>query len=357
MSGSVSVARPAARSIAVELSQVHRRADAYPALERAQLRLAAGTVTALTGEPGSGVDTLLGLLSTRLAPTSGRVLIGGHDTVATTGAARAATGWVPATPIDWGRLRVQEALETMMRAHGLPRREARRRLAELLAAADLTYHAMVACADLPRRLTRRLTLACALAHSPRLVVLEAPFAHLPVDERAEVVRGLRSLAGRGATVVFGAAPDLDVDDVADRIVVLEGGRLAASHDLTGGPRPERWRIVSDDGHALRIGLTQLGIEHLDVAGPEAPPSPDGEVTPTDEPTPDGFDTDDDPNAPAVIEVTLAQGRDAADLLAALVRAGVPVRGFLPPAGAGGAGQPPLPGFADPGRPDNFEGAG
>lgn len=320
---------------AVECVELGRRADAYPALHRVQLRLWEGTVTAFTGAPSSGVETLLEVLATRLAPGTGSASICGHDTSRSTVAARAVVGVVPREPGDWGRVRVREALEVTARAQGATAGQARRHADGLLEAADLRFHADEPCSGLSPRLRRRLALAAALVHGPRVVVLAEPLTGLGAQERAEVTSDLRRLAARGMTVVLGARQDEWLDDIADRIVVLEDGRLAASHDVRDVPLPVRWRVLSSDPDALRAGLDRLGVEHFDV---ESAGSAPGEQR-------SGEDSADDERAEQV-EVLLAQERDAADLLTALVQAGVPVHGFVPPPSAG---RTDAAGRAEPGR--------
>lgn len=318
----------------MEFVDIGRRADAYPALQRAQLRLPWGRITAFTGPVDSGVSTLLALTATRLAPHSGELFVAGHHTVSATGRARTALGWVPREPLDWGRLRVREVLETMAAAHGVDAATARGRVDDLLGVTGLAARAASPCADLAVPQRRLLTLAGALVHGPRVVVLDDPLDGLDHAERADLVALLRELAGRGMTLAFGANQTEDLHDVADRVIEVESGRLVASHDLTGEPRPARWRIVSDDPAALLAGLARLGVEHEPVGGDP----------PGDAPGDDPLDVDslraDSPGAgspgsgsPAIVEVSLAsmsQERDAADLLAALIQAGVPVHGFLPP---------------------------
>lgn len=297
----------------VELVDVSRGTDAYPALHRAQLRLPWGRITAFTGPHDSGVTTLLALMATQLAPHSGELFVAGHHTVFATSKARTALGRVSRDPVDWGRLRVHEALETMAAAHRVNKRMSRGRVEDLLAVTGLLARAASPCTDLNVAQRRLLTLAGALVHGPRVVVLDEPLTGLDPAERADLIALLRELAGRGMTVAMGAREAEDLQDVADRVVELQAGRLAASHDLSGEPRPVRRRIVSDDPAALRTGLTRLGVEHKTVG---------------DDPR-DG-DASDGAPYPSIVEVSLAQDRDAADLLAALVQGGVPVHAFLPP---------------------------
>lgn len=307
---------PAARTCAgVEVVDVSRDGDAYPALHRAQLLLPWGRITAFTGPADSGVSTLLALMATRVAPHAGDLFVAGHHTMHATGRARTAMGWVPSDPVGWGRLRVREALEVMAAAHGVDTQTSRGRVEDLLAVTGLLPRATSPCIDLSVPQRRLLTLAGALVHGPRVVVLDEPLAGLDPAERADLVDLLRELARRGMTLAMGAGETDDVHVVADRVVELEAGRLVASHDLSGEPRPVRRRIVSDDGAALRAGLTRLGVEHETIGGDPLDDAPEGEVV-----------------APvsAIVEVSLAQDRDAADLLAALVQAGVPVHAFLPP---------------------------
>lgn len=363
----------------VHLLDVSRRADAHAAIERVRLAVPTGSVCALAGTPTS-VDTVMGLLSTRLAPHAGHVLIDGHDTVTATRAARSSLGYVGATPVDWGHLTVAEALDLAARAHAPGHRvdrAQRRRIGDLVLAMDLPGRSRTWCADLDDARSRRLALACALVHGPRVLLLHDPLRGIDAAEQDELAALCRHLAARGMTIVLGAAADRDPEGLdgldgldetgepvdedeaedlafarrmeeldrlggfADRVLTMQGALLVAGRDLSGATRARRWRVVSWDGAALVAGLHRLGVDHDVVAGGvttlvDAAGTADG---PLDD---DGFAgfadragppqeaaTQEEPEQ-TVVEVAIAQDADAASLLAALVAAGVPVHGFLPP---------------------------
>lgn len=379
----------------VQLLDVSRRADAYAGVQRVRLSVAPGTVCALSGSRGE-VDTLMGLLSTRLAPHEGHVLLDGHDTMTATRAARASLGYVGPTSLDWGALTVAEALDLSARAHAPGHRvdrAHRRRIGDLTMALGLPGRSRTWCADLDAPRARRLAIACALVHAPQVLLLHDPLTGLDPAERDDVADLCRHLTSRGLTIVLGAATEpieedtdirfdtafasavgtavgpsvrpghdgsdedriegmtvrADLEGLADRVLLLQDGLLVAGRELSGEVRPRRWRVVSWDGRALVAGLDRLGVDHdLIAGGHDLVTEPDLGEHQADHfvETADGriafagFDArrrdadpsdEADPPEQTVVEVAIAQDADAASLLAALVAAGVPVHGFLPPA--------------------------
>ncbi|MDO5711964.1 MAG: ATP-binding cassette domain-containing protein, partial [Micrococcales bacterium] len=370
----------------VQLLDVSRRADTHAAVHRVHLAVPAGTVTALAGPDRACVSTMMGLLSTLLAPHAGHVRIGGRDTVTDTAAARTGLGYVGPTPLNWGALTVAEALDVAARAHSPGHRadrSQRRRIADLMTALGFPVRGRTWCADLPAARARRLGLACALVHGPQVLLLHDPLRGIDAAEQDELAALCRHLASRGMTIVLGAASGSDgpgdgsesddrhgggaggddaghdsdearglglqvpveLNGLADRVVVLRDGRLVAGRDLGDSARARRWRVVSWEGSALLAGLDGLGVEHAVIEtgtsqteATERQAAPDVTQPHRAEPQPvrhdapaDGLSAGGVPSrAQTVVEVAIAQDSDAAALLAALVAAGVSVHGFLPP---------------------------
>jgi ABC-2 type transport system ATP-binding protein len=184
------------------------------------LSFAAGACTALLGANGSGKTTLFRIAAGLLAPTTGL----------RTGLAPTGIGYCPQADPLWPDLTATEHLQIVGGLHGLASAEAAARAAELLDRLDLTPHAAKQAATLSGGMRRRLSVATALVHRPRLLLLDEPFAGLDTAQTARLEALLREEAAAGAAVVV-ATHDLEqAARIADRLLLLDEGRLL--HDGT-----------------------------------------------------------------------------------------------------------------------------
>ncbi|MEJ6541616.1 ATP-binding cassette domain-containing protein [Brachybacterium paraconglomeratum] len=269
-----------------------------------------GAVTALVGPNGCGKSTLMLMLASLLAPDSGRVLVGGVDPAEDSAAVRAQVGWMPDQFGAWDSLRVAEVLEVMGRAYFLPTAQLRGRVDELLELLDLVPLAQQPAHVLSRGQKQRLGLARALVHDPRVLVLDEPASGLDPASRRRLLQVVRSRAGDGATVLVSSHILGELEEMADHVVFLDGGRAvdaSSLRDLAARPRP--WRISSLHHQALVEALDHLHVRH-------------GEVLPGDRTT--------SGHAEAVVE--LPDDVTAARLLADLTAAGAQIIGFGPTTG-------------------------
>jgi ABC-2 type transport system ATP-binding protein len=184
------------------------------------LSFAAGACTALLGANGSGKTTLFRIAAGLLAPTTG----------IRTGLASTGIGYCPQADPLWPDLTATEHLQIVGGLHGLASAEAAARAAELLDRVDLTPHASKQASTLSGGMRRRLSVATALVHRPRLLLLDEPFAGLDAAQTARLEALLREEAAAGAAVVV-ATHDLgQAARIADRLLLLDEGRLL--HDGT-----------------------------------------------------------------------------------------------------------------------------
>ncbi|MEJ5945440.1 ABC transporter ATP-binding protein [Pseudokineococcus basanitobsidens] len=289
---------------------VRRSFRGVVAVEEADLEVPAGSVTALVGPNGAGKTTLLLVLAGLLAPDRGTVLLDGVDLAADPVAARARTGWMPDALGSWESLTGRELLRAMADAHGVPRAQARRRVDELLALVHLEDLADARAQVLSRGQKQRLGLARALVHSPAVLLLDEPASGLDPRSRVELRDTLRRLAGEGVAVLVSSHVLSELDELADRAVLVAGGRTVdVVEDVGAGgrgaddgtARPTRpWRLRALDADLLRRALADRGL-----------------------PVREG---------PGGLDVVLGGELAAARLLAELVADGVPVVAFAPATG-------------------------
>jgi ABC-2 type transport system ATP-binding protein len=207
-----------------------------------------GSVYALLGPNGAGKTTTVDILSTLLPADDGEARIAGHDVVREPDAVRAAiavTGQF--TAVD-NLLTGAENLRLMADLHHLDKREGRRRAADLLERFELTEAAGTTPATYSGGMRRRLDLAMGLMGDPRVVFLDEPTTGLDPRSRRAVWQIVRDLVADGVTVLLTTQYLEEADQLADRIGVLDAGRLVAE-----GTSEELKRLVPGGSVRLQFG--------------------------------------------------------------------------------------------------------
>lgn len=224
----------------VRLRGVSVRYGAVTALERVGFHVPQGSITGLIGRNGAGKSTTIRVLAGLLTPDGedADVEVFGLDPAVAGPRIRARTGYLLADPAVFAYLTARETLGFIVEAYGLPRPVAARRTASLLAFFELEDAADRVVDGFSTGMRKRLELAAALIHAPPLLVLDEPFESLdPL-----MVRSLKQLlrhysAGGGTTLLSSHLIDA-VDEICERIVILEAGRVVAA-----GPTAEAKRGV------------------------------------------------------------------------------------------------------------------
>ncbi|MCX3291283.1 ATP-binding cassette domain-containing protein [Streptomyces sp. NEAU-H22] len=212
------------------------------ALNGLDLTVARGTVHAVLGPNGAGKTTLVRVLSTLLRPDAGRVEVAGHDVVREAYAVRLRIGLLGQHAALDEELGGRQNLELFGRLYHLGVRRARARAGELLERFDLTDTGRKAVRQYSGGMRRRLDLAASLITEPEVLFLDEPTTGLDPRGRAEVWASVRSLVGGGTTVLLTTQYLEEADQLADRISVVDAGRVIAEGTAdelkaeTGGDR-------------------------------------------------------------------------------------------------------------------------
>jgi ABC-2 type transport system ATP-binding protein len=196
-------------------------------LDGIDLEVPAGTVFALLGPNGAGKTTIVHILSTLIGADAGEVRVGGHDVARDPDAVRAAIGVTgQLTAVD-SLLTGEENLRLMTNLRHLDRREGRRRVAELLERFDLAEAGGKPAATYSGGMRRKLDLAMGLVGDPRIVFLDEPTTGLDPRSRRVMWQIIRDLVTGGVTVFLTTQYLEEADELADRIALLDHGRLVA----------------------------------------------------------------------------------------------------------------------------------
>ncbi len=203
---------------------------AIPALQDVSFTVREGEAIALLGANGAGKSTLLRILSTLLLPTSGSARIAGHDAIAFPRDVRRNLGYHAGSDLGfYARLTGRENLFFFGRLNHLSAAAARDRIAEFAARFELSESLSRQVRTLSSGTIQRLSLARALLHSPRILLLDEPTRSLDAIAAASFRRFLNSeVLQRGATSLLFASHSLpEIELLANRVAVLSQGRLLA----------------------------------------------------------------------------------------------------------------------------------
>lgn len=180
------------------------------------------------GPNGAGKTTTLRMLTTLLPPTGGAATVAGHDLATDPAGVRRACGYVAQSGGVDPQITVREELVTQGRLYRLTKSQAVERAAELARDLDLTELLDRRCAALSGGRRRRLDIAMALTHRPRVLFLDEPTTGLDPGSRADLWELVRRLRDEHGTTVFLTTHYLDeADALADRIVVVDQGLVVA----------------------------------------------------------------------------------------------------------------------------------
>jgi ABC-2 type transport system ATP-binding protein len=196
-------------------------------LDGVDLDVAEGTIFALLGPNGAGKTTIVQILSTLIDADGGAVRIAGHDPAEDADAVRAAIGVTGQFAAVDNLLTGEENLILMADLHRLGRAEGRRRAAELLERFDLVDAARRPASTYSGGMRRRLDIAMTLIGDPRIIFLDEPTTGLDPRSRHTMWELIRGLAAGGVTIFLTTQYLDEADELADRIAVLDRGRLVA----------------------------------------------------------------------------------------------------------------------------------
>jgi ABC-2 type transport system ATP-binding protein len=186
-----------------------------------------GTIFALLGPNGAGKTTIVQILSTLIPADDGEVRVAGHDPARDPDAVRAAIGVTGQFAAVDNLLTGEENLVLMADLHRVDRAEGRRRAADLLARFDLVDAARRPAATYSGGMRRRLDIAMTLVGEPRIIFLDEPTTGLDPHGRHTMWQVIRGLAAGGVTIFLTTQYLDEADELADRIAVLDQGRLIA----------------------------------------------------------------------------------------------------------------------------------
>lgn len=202
-----------------------------PALDGLELSVRAGEFYALLGPNGAGKTTTLRIVAGLLRPDAGTVSVLGIDALSDPVAAKSLIAWVPDEPMIYDKLTPLEYLEFVVGLWGLEATAAEERARGLLDWLGLAPHAHERCQGFSKGMRQKVALAGALVHEPRLLILDEPLTGLDAGAARQVKDVLAERVSEGVTVILTTHILEVAERMAERIGVIDKGRLIAEGTL------------------------------------------------------------------------------------------------------------------------------
>jgi ABC-2 type transport system ATP-binding protein len=211
---------------ALEVSDLAKSYDTgRPALEGVSFGVASGSITGFIGLNGAGKTTTIRIIAGLLEPDRGSVRVLGHDVHPGGTAHLRETGFVLDEPMYFDWMAAREYLAFVGTLRGLPPAETERRSAELLDFFDLASKAHDPIGVLSTGMKKKISLASAMIHAPRLLVLDEPLEGIDALAASAIKETLQLMAGRGTAVLITSHVLETVERLCDAIVMIDGGRI------------------------------------------------------------------------------------------------------------------------------------
>ncbi|HYM84731.1 MAG TPA: ATP-binding cassette domain-containing protein [Candidatus Dormibacteraeota bacterium] len=234
-----------------------RRKNVVEAVRGVDLRVEAGEIFGFLGPNGAGKTTTLRMLATLLPPSAGEATVAGADLRREPARVRERIGYVPqggsTDPTETGR----RELVIQGRLHGMDATSAKRRAAEVLDSLDLADAADRAIRTYSGGMKRRLEIGLGMMHRPEVLFLDEPTTGLDPQARARMWDEIRRLRSQGTTVFLTTHYLEEADALADRLAIIDQGRIVAQ----GTPDELKRHIAGD---VVTLGIDGAGERVLDV---------------------------------------------------------------------------------------------
>ena len=254
---------------AIETQGLSRSFHNFRAVDGLDLTVASGQFFGFLGPNGAGKSTTIKMLTGLLAPSAGSIRIFGTDLLAHPVAVKREIGVVPEGMALFGRLTAPEYLVFVGRMYGLDRATAQQRAAELLDFMGLAHERKKLIADFSHGMGKKLALAAAVIHGPRLLFLDEPFEGVDAIAAGLLKSMLQGMIARGATIFLTSHVLEIVERLCSHVAIINRGHIVAHGSLEELRAGVRARLASAEGtgensagHANPHGGETLTLEQI-----------------------------------------------------------------------------------------------
>ncbi|GAA2293704.1 daunorubicin resistance protein DrrA family ABC transporter ATP-binding protein [Glycomyces scopariae] len=243
------------KPLAIEARNLTKSYGKTEVLKGIDIEVPEGTIFSLLGPNGAGKTTTVNILSTLLPASGGQGIVGGHDVTRDADAVRGIIGVTGQFAAVDGLLNGRENLQLMGRLNHLGKQETKRRTEDLLERFDLVEASKRPLSTYSGGMKRRLDIAMCLMGDPQIIFLDEPTTGLDPRSRRTMWAIIRDLVKAGTTIFLTTQYLEEADELADRIAVLDGGKIVAEGT------PEQLKRLIPGGHvSLRLHRADQ-VEH------------------------------------------------------------------------------------------------
>ncbi|MFD2515255.1 gliding motility-associated ABC transporter ATP-binding subunit GldA [Pontibacter locisalis] len=231
--------------MSVEVKNLTKTFGAQRAVDDISFVVEQGQILGFLGPNGAGKSTTMKIATCYLPPTSGTILVNGHDVVQEPMAVRRNVGYLPEHNPLYLDMYVHEYLQFVASVYGLKGKLAKARVQEMVELCGLTLEQGKKIGALSKGYRQRVGLAQALVHDPQVLILDEPTTGLDPNQIVEI-RSLIKQIGRDKTVIFSTHIMQEVAAICDRVVIINRGKLVANSDvasLQAGGKNEKVTLV------------------------------------------------------------------------------------------------------------------
>lgn len=285
----------------IEVQHLSKRYGPFTAVDDVSFSVGAGEILGFLGPNGAGKTTTMRIITGYMPATEGTVTVAGHDVFAQPIEAKKRTGYLPETPPLYPDMTVRDYVTFVARIKGVPAREVRGRVDDVMKKTHIADMASRHCGKLSKGYKQRVGLAQALIHNPDVLVLDEPTAGLDPKQILEARQLITELGGNH-TVVLSTHILPEVSQTCNRVVIINKGKVVA--------------VDTPDNLTARLRGSETMFLQVHAPGADVVPALTGLAGVT------RVKADPQANGVVAVEVDSEQGRDVRrDLAAAVVHQG------------------------------------
>jgi ABC-2 type transport system ATP-binding protein len=211
----------------IQISDLVKRYGRFTAVDGVSLDVAQGEIHGFLGPNGAGKTTTIRVIAGLLKPTSGRIVIAGHDLASHPERAKASLGFIPDRPFLYEKLTAAEFLRFHGGLYGLSTDGAAPRIAELMELFELTAWRNELIESFSHGMKQRLVMCAAFLHRPKGIVVDEPMVGLDPRGARLIKDVFRAMSKRGVAILMSTHTLEVAEEMCDRISIIQGGRIIA----------------------------------------------------------------------------------------------------------------------------------
>jgi len=233
----------------IAIENLVKRYGQFTAVDGVSLEVTPGEIHGFLGPNGAGKTTTLRMIAGLLKPTSGRILVNGHDLAAEPEAAKMSLGFIPDRPFIYDKLTASEFLRFHAGLYGLEGSDVERRVRDMLELFDLAGREADLVESYSHGMKQRLVMCAAFLHQPRAVAVDEPMVGLDPRGARLIKNVFRTMSERGVAILMSTHTLEVAQEMCHRVSIIQQGRLIAQgtvnevRALAGGTTDEHLTSV------------------------------------------------------------------------------------------------------------------